>query len=64
MAQLISPKKSIEICFVTPGSRGFSVFAHMQDRDNEILATDKVIDKIKKKCQRVKKKKIKKNIQL
>ena len=24
----MSPKKSIEISFVTPGSRGFSVFAH------------------------------------
>ena len=30
----MSPKKSIEISFVTPGSRGFSVFAHGFFSDN------------------------------
>ena len=33
----MSPKKSIEISFVTPGSRGFSVFAHFRKYPSETL---------------------------
>ena len=36
MSQLMSPKKSIEISFVTPGSRGFSVSALLFNLDHII----------------------------